>query len=101
MPFTMDREEDLIEIPLVAGSGTPAPELIGIGLSELQTPLPNGLVGHENPTGEQELLHIAIAQTKAEVEPDAMADDLCRETVVLIVVRGWCAHRPNMAYWVD
>ena len=35
----MDREEDFIQMPCVAGSGTPALELIGIGLPELQTPL--------------------------------------------------------------
>jgi hypothetical protein len=101
MPSAVDGEEDLIHVPRVAGSGTPAPELLGRGLSALQTPLPNGLVGHDNPTGEQARLHIAIAQAKAAVKPDAMADELCRETVALIAARGWCAHRPNMAPWVD
>jgi hypothetical protein len=39
VPLAIDREEDFIQMPCVAGSGTPALELIGIGLPELQTPL--------------------------------------------------------------
>jgi hypothetical protein len=87
MPRAINREEHPVQVPLVAGSGTPAPELIGIGLPELQASLPNGLRGHDNPTGEQELFHIAVAQTEAKVEPDAMANDLGWEAVVLVTVR--------------
>ena len=54
VPFAIDREKHLVQVPLVAGSGAPAPELIDIGLPELPAPLPDGFIGHDNPTGEQE-----------------------------------------------
>jgi hypothetical protein len=30
VPCPIDREEHLVQVPLVAGPGTPAPEVIGI-----------------------------------------------------------------------
>jgi hypothetical protein len=84
MPHAVDREEHFVQVPFVAGSVASVPELIGIGLPELQAPLPSGLVGHDNPTGEQELFHIAIAQTEAKIESDAMSDDLGPEAVVFV-----------------
>ena len=89
VPFAMDGEKDLIQMPLVARSGAPAAELIGIGLPELPAPMPDGFVGHDDPTREQELFDIAIAQAEAEVQPDAMADDLGWETVMFVAV-GRC-----------
>ena len=82
----MDGEEDFIQMPFVAGSGTPAPELIGIGLPELQAPFADRFIGHEDPAGEQQLFHITVAQAEAEVEPDAMADDLGRKPMVFVRV---------------
>jgi hypothetical protein len=61
VPCPIDGEEDFIQMPFVAGSGTPAPKLIGIGLPELQAPFADGLVGDDNPTSEQELFDIPIA----------------------------------------
>jgi hypothetical protein len=93
------RNEDLLEMPFVAGSWTAATQLMGILLPEFATPLPDGLVGHDDAADEQEFLHITIAQTETGVEPDPMADDLGRETVVLVAV-GWCRciHTASMAY---
>jgi hypothetical protein len=48
----------------------------------------NGFIAHENPDGEQALFHIAIAETEAEVQPDAMANDLGWKTVMLVMVLG-------------
>ena len=98
MPRAVDREEHFVQVPLVAWSGMPAPELIGIDLPELQARLPNGFIGHDNPTGEQELFHIAVAQTEAKVEPDAMTDDLGCEAVVFVMVHRWCVHAPSIAH---
>ena len=88
MPGPIDGEKHLIQVPLIARTGTPAPEFIRIRLPELAAPLADGLVGHENPTGEQQLFHIAVAQTEAEVEPDAMADDLSWKAVILVALVG-------------
>ena len=85
VPCPIDREKHLIQVPLVARPGTSAPELIGIRLAKLPAPLPDGLIGHDDATGEQELFHIAVAEAEPEIEPDAMADDLSRKPVILVV----------------
>jgi hypothetical protein len=57
---------------------------------------------HNDPTGEQELFDIALAEARTDVQPDPMADDLRGEAVMLIAV-GWhdavhvtiMGHRPG------
>jgi hypothetical protein len=39
-------------------------------------------------------------EAEPEVEPDAVADDLAREAVVLIAVDGWCVHATSMSHLV-
>ena len=51
MGFRVDREEDLVQMPLVAGSRLSLTELIGIGLPEFPAPLPDRFVGDEDSTG--------------------------------------------------
>jgi len=86
VPCPIDGEEDFIEMPLVTGSGTPAPEVIGILLPKLAAPLADGFVGHHNPTCKEQLFDVAVTQAEAEVQPDTMADNLRREAVVLVAV---------------
>jgi hypothetical protein len=64
-----------------------APQLICILLSKFPTPLPDNLIGHDDIADEEKFLHIAAAQAEAVVEPDSVANDLGRETVVLVAVR--------------
>jgi hypothetical protein len=91
--------EDFIQVPLVIRSGPPMPEFIRVGLTELAAPLPDGFIGYDNPTGAQELFHIAVAETEAVIQPDAVADDFGREAVVLIAVGGhWCVHTTSMSH---
>jgi hypothetical protein len=74
-------------------------QLIGVELAEFAAPLTNGLVRHSDPACEQQFLNIAVAQTKAEVQPDAMADDFNGETMMLVMVwKGWCVHGTNIAH---
>jgi hypothetical protein len=58
-------------------------------LAELAAPLADGFVGDDDPTGEQQLFDVPIAEAEAVIEPDAVADDLGRETMMFIRV-GWC-----------
>jgi hypothetical protein len=37
--------------------------------------------------GEEEFLHVAVAEAEPEIEPDAMADDFSWEAVVFVTVR--------------
>jgi hypothetical protein len=59
---------------------------------------PNGFIRDEDPTGEQQLFDIAIAEAETEIEPHRMADDLDREAVILIAVDGWYVHVPSMPH---
>ena len=96
MTLTVNREKHLVEVPLITRPGPLMPEFIRIGLAELAAPLPDGFIGHDHPTGEQELFDIAVAETEAEIQSDAMADDLGREAVAFVRV-GWCGgvHRSS------
>jgi hypothetical protein len=81
-------EERLIQMPLVPRPRPPARELSGIWLAKLAIPLTNSFVGYYDPTRKGQFFDIAVAQAEAKVEPDAMADDLGREAVVLVAVDG-------------
>ena len=91
MPLAIDGQKDLIQVPLVTWLGASVLQLIGVVLPKFQTPLADGLMGHVDATLEQEFLHVAVAQREAIIQPDAMANDLPRESVVLVAcgVSGW------------
>jgi hypothetical protein len=50
--------------------------MIGVLLTQLVAPLPDRSIGHDDAAGEQQLFHITVAKTEAEVQPNAMGDDL-------------------------
>ena len=93
-----DREEHLVEMPLITGAWAPPPELVGVLLAKFPAPLPDGFIRDDDPPGEQEFFHIPVAQAEAEVQPDRVADDLDGKAVVLITVDGRCVHVPSMAH---
>ena len=76
MALAIDGQKDLVEVPLVPWLGAPPLQLIRVVLPKLQAPLPDGFMGDVDAAGEQQLLHVAVAQRKTIVEPDPMADDL-------------------------
>jgi len=80
MACPSDREEHLIQVPLVAGLGPLMPESIGIPLAELVAPPANRFITHRDDTGKRQLFDITIADAETEVEPDRVADDLDRES---------------------
>src|SRR5262247_698156 len=84
MACATNRQEDLIQVSLVPGLSPAVAQLIGIRLPELLAPLPDRFIGHDDATSEQELFHVAVAETKAEVQPDAMANDFRWKSVILI-----------------
>jgi hypothetical protein len=79
-----NRQEYLIQVPLIPGLSPAVAQLIGIRLPELLAPLPDRFIGHDDATSEQELFHVPVAETKAEVQPDAMADDFRWKSVILV-----------------
>jgi hypothetical protein len=76
MALAIDGQKDLVEVPLVPWLGASPLQLIRVVLPKLQAPLPDGFMGDVDAAGEQQLLHVAVAQRKTIVEPDPMADDL-------------------------
>jgi hypothetical protein len=86
MALTIDRQKHLIQMPLVARSRPSAPEPIGIVLPELQTPLADGFIGDADAAFEQHLLHIAVAQGEAIVEPDAVANNLAWKAMMFVAL---------------
>ena len=84
MTLTLDCEKDLIQMPLIPGRRPAVAQLIGLRLAKLPAPLADRFIGHDDPTSEQELFHVAVAETKAEVQPDAMADDFRWKSVLLV-----------------
>src|SRR5262245_8111608 len=91
MALTMNREKYLIQVPLVSWLRASMLQLIRVVLPKLQTPLADGLMGDVDAALEQEFLHVAVAQREAIIQPDAMANDLPGEAVVLVAlgVSGW------------
>jgi hypothetical protein len=82
--FAVDGEEDLIQMPLIARPGPSAPQLIGVGLPEFPAPIAHSFVRQQNAAFCQELFDITVAQAKANIQPHAVADDLCWEAMALI-----------------
>jgi hypothetical protein len=80
----VDPHKHLVQMPCVPRPRTSASPLIGILLPELQTPLPDRFVRHNDARGEQELFDTALAEAKTEVQPDTIADDLRGEAVVFM-----------------
>src|SRR5262249_28839870 len=88
MALAMDGQKDRIPGPLVIWLGASVLQLLGVRLPKLETPLPDGLVGHREAALAQALLHVAVAQREAIIEPDAIADDLAGEARVLRAFGG-------------
>jgi hypothetical protein len=82
--LAMDGEEDLIQVPFVARSGTPLAPLVGVGLPELSAPIPDRFIGQDDATCRHELFDVPVAEAKAKVQPDAMADNLGRKPMALL-----------------
>jgi site-specific DNA recombinase len=83
--------KDYFQMPFVAWLGASTFQLIRIVLPKFQTPLADGFMRDVDAALEQDLFHVTVAQREAIIEPDAMADDLAGEAVVLVAcgVSGW------------
>src|SRR5262249_19977296 len=81
---SVDLELHLVQVPLVPWSGAPPTQRRGKHGPELAAPQPDGLVGERHAPLRQQLLHVSQAQPEPVVQPDAVADDLRRETVALV-----------------
>jgi hypothetical protein len=83
----IDRDEDFIQVPLLTRPGTPPPPLIGVWLAKLATPLAHGFIRDDDATDKQQFFHVPVAERKTAIQPDGVADDLTRKSVVFIEIR--------------
>jgi hypothetical protein len=67
--------------------GHEAPEVPRVLRSEFPTPLPNALVGDDDPPLRQELFDVTEAQTESVIQPNGVTDDLWWESVSVVAVR--------------
>ena len=84
---TLDGHEDFIQVPHVAEPTLATLEISCVFRSKLPAPLPDRLVGDDNPPLRQEFLDIAEAQGKPMVKPNTVADDFVREPVTAVAIR--------------
>jgi hypothetical protein len=80
----IDGQEDLIKVLLLARPGRSVTQRLRRGLAKLPAPLPHSLVRQGHATCRHQRLDIAIAEGKAVIQPHAVADDLCRESMAVI-----------------
>ncbi len=82
--FAIDRQEDLVEVPLVSRPWTSPPELIRILLTELERPATDGFVAEDDASGCHQFFDITKAERKAVVQPERVTDDFRRVAMTLI-----------------
>ncbi len=84
LPLASDREENLIEVPLVAGLWPTPAQLVGVLLTKCLTSLTNRFIRQDNAPFGHEFFYIPIPESEAEVQPHGVADTLGREAIALV-----------------
>jgi hypothetical protein len=79
MLFTVDPNEDLVQMPFVTGPGSASTKIARKARAKLQAPPPHALVGNKDTTLRKEQLDISKAQAEDVVEPNRVADQLGRK----------------------
>jgi hypothetical protein len=98
MALSVHGEEDVIQRPCVARPRPSAPPRMRICLPKLSAPVAHRVVGQGDAACGHELFDIAIAETEADIQPDAVADDLRWEPRALIRTGDrWCGHAASLA----
>jgi hypothetical protein len=77
-------DHHLVQVPSVARARTATPQPARDHRSELQHPAADSFVGDVEPTLGEKLLHVSIAERKAQVEPNGMLDDIRRKAVTVV-----------------
>ena len=77
-------DHHLVQVPSVAWARTATPQPARDHRSELQHPAADSFVGDVEPTLGEKVLHVSIAERKAQVEPNRMLDDIRRKAVTAV-----------------
>jgi hypothetical protein len=93
---TADADEHLIQVPGIAGlRSSPAQPPREIG-TEVQAPMSDALVCHDDASFGQDQLDVAQAEAEYVIPPDGIADDLGRKPMPRIC-RGLVGHAVSFA----
>src|SRR4051794_24511159 len=76
-----NHQAHFVQVPFIARTGQPAPDLVGEALAELAPPLPHGLMTNDDGTRRQHLSPHAEVEREPKVEPNGVADALARKAV--------------------
>jgi len=90
--YTGNLHHNLVQVPFISHTRQPATDLVGECLAELEAPLPYGFMADDDAAGGEDLIDVAQAEWKAEIEPDGMADDLGRKAIAGVAGRGGRYH---------
>ena len=84
---TLDRDEDLVQVPSIAEPTLPTLQASRVFRAELETPKPDRLVGNRDAALGEKVFYIPKAETEPVVEPYGVTDDFCWESVSTIARR--------------
>ena len=80
-PHAVDGDKHLVKVPTPISLGAQSSQPTGIAQSELQRPPPHGLVRNIDTAFRQQILNIAKAERKSEIQPDCVLNDRGRKSV--------------------
>ena len=86
------------DVPRAAAVHLAPPEVVGVPRPDLGDPAAHGLVADANAALGQQLLHVADAQRKRELEADGVGDHLARNAVAAVPVQA-IRHGRTPASW--
>jgi hypothetical protein len=89
--FASDADEHLVQKPFVTGFWPLPLEGLGVGPSEAQAPLADGLVADHDASRREDQFDFAQAEAEAVIQPDGLIDDFSREAVSAVGI-GRRAH---------
>jgi hypothetical protein len=95
MPHAIDVEEDFVQMPFVAGTGTPFPQAGDIQVAELLAPAPDRFIADQYSARGHRFFHVPEAHRKTVVEPNGIRDDFSREPVATVRVVGYSFSIPS------
>jgi hypothetical protein len=97
--LALDGQKYFIKMPLISRARAATPELIGVLLAKLATPLADRFIRHDDSAFQEHFLHVAETQTEAKVQPHRVANNLDRKPVILIFRSNKrCIHAVTLTY---
>src|SRR3954447_7534610 len=95
MVHALDADENLIHVPLVAGSWPTPAQSVGKTRCKFLTPGPHRLVRDEHTAFREDQRDIPKTETEEVIQPDGVADDLAWERMAVMGV-GWRGHPTSL-----